>query len=85
MGNDEDKEIRECKSSAEAQKRADYLMAAAEASGEGDSDDIFPGICFHNAIFYKASAKWQRRADELRKEEIKVIALKPLLDCIKKK
>ena len=69
MGNDEDKEIRECTSSAEAQKRADYLKTMANASGKADSDDLLMGISFHNAILYKSAAKWERRAEELRKEE----------------
>ena len=69
MGNDEDKEIRECTSSEEAQRRADYLKTMAEASGKADSDDLTMGISFHNAILYKSAAKWEGRAEELRKEE----------------
>ena len=69
MGNDEDREIRECNSSAEAQKRADYLKTMAEASGKADSDDLTMGISFHNAILYKSAAKWEARAEELRKQE----------------
>lgn len=68
MGNDEDREIRECQSSAEAQKRADYYKTIAESSGEGDSSDLVAGFSFHNAMFYKSSSKWQGRADELRRQ-----------------
>ena len=66
MGN-ENREIQECQSSAEAQKRADYYNTIINASGKCD-DDFEGGFAIHDGMMMKSFAKWQARADELKRQ-----------------
>ena len=66
MGN-ENREIQECQSSAEAQKRADYYNTIIKCIWKCD-DDFEGGFAIHDGMMMKSFAKWQARADELRRQ-----------------
>ena len=74
MGNEEN-EIRECQSSAEAQRRADYYQTILNTKG-GPKDDLIgcvdddfgAGFDIHDGLMYKSLSKWLARAEELRRQ-----------------
>ncbi len=66
MGN-ENREIQQCQSSAEAQRRADYYQTILNTSGKCD-DDFEAGFAIHDGLMWKSLGKWQARAEELRRQ-----------------